>query len=116
MKSVLTALVAYLVCCQVQAGVTTLEKYQEVQKAGGSNWTDLRLYVTGLGDGIMIANAKSHAENGKYLFCVPPKLPLGIENYTGMIDGMARDYPGKLEQVEIGPILMRAFMLTFPCE
>jgi hypothetical protein len=63
----------------------------------------------------MIANSRVQSELGKHLFCVPPHLPLGVDNYTGMIDVMARENPGKLEQLEVGVVLMQAFMLTFPC-
>ena len=80
----------------------------------------MKSYVQGLGDGIAWANiAATHDK--KPMYCAPPRLTLGLENFLDIINRQIdiqakRLTQAQLDDSEIGFMLMLGLVETFPCE
>ena len=81
-----------------------------------------KLYVKGVSDGIVRANAFIEISGNSPLYCQPEKLALGIESYIGIIDRQIKALsssglpPEQLEQTDIGLVLLAGLQATFPCK
>ena len=75
-----------------------------------------KAYVLGLGEGIRATNVLINPR----LFCPPPKLPLGVENFVDVLDRAIKDLSVRLpnpevEAKDISVVLLRGLVDTFPC-
>jgi hypothetical protein len=83
---------------------------------------DLKLYISGMGEGILWANAEATRKKNP-LYCDPDKLELVADNYIGMIDVQIRkiSQPGgatkaELDGIAVGVLLLNGLKETFPCK
>ena len=92
----------------------TLKKYLQLKGT-----LEMKLYVKGLGGGMELA-AVIAGQNGTPIFCRPPKLALGVENYMSIIEEEVkakRDSGAAVDpNTPIGVILISGFVNTFPCK
>jgi hypothetical protein len=90
----------------------TVKKYRDVEAAGGKDWELMKIYVTGVGRGLIYANITLEVDHMTKLFCVPPRLALEQQNFLDMLDSNISHFTD--DQV-IEAILTTAFQNTFPC-
>ena len=99
----------------------TVKVYREDIAAGrqSSDFYMIRAFITGLGEGMIWANAQS-TNNKVPLFCAG-HLPLHFENYTDILDREIKklstvESEEKLAQTPIGLVLLLGLQETFPCD
>ncbi len=80
---------------------------------------ELKMYVMGLGDGMLFLNTQAKA-NKAPLYCQPPKLALALENYLDIINQQLSGLPeveqSRLDVIPLGAVLLRGLQVTFPCK
>ena len=69
----------------------TIGNFVDAEVAGGSRWELMKVYVQGLGDSYMFANAQVKSDHGKPLYCPPYTLALTVDNYVQLLDGNIKD-------------------------
>lgn len=83
------------------------------------------LYVKGIGDGFVWANALLESTHRERLFCVPEKLDLDSRNYQQILESFLPTLNSKVhwplrtwksvEEVPVGFVLIEALVDAFPC-
>jgi hypothetical protein len=114
MKKIIICILAPLIFLSsiVNAADFTVKKYRDVKAAGGRDWESMKIYVTGVGDGVFYANITLEVDHMPRLFCVPPLLTLYQQNYLEMLDSNIGHYT---DDQNIDAVLVIAFQNTFPC-
>jgi len=98
----------------------TVKEYRTAMSSGKESQVQLtRLYVAGVGEGILVANSMAERINTP-LFCQPEKLALAIDNFISIIDRIIKDVtpkapPAELDDTPIPIMLMLGMQETFPC-
>ena len=87
---------------------------ESAQSAGGST---LRLYFSGLQDGLEYSNAYLRKAGNAQLFCAPETIVLNVENYLQFADeALAARREGPLkESYPIALILVQTLRSKMPC-
>jgi hypothetical protein len=122
MRTILAA-----VCLLTLGGVElraelTVKQYKDMMASGVGDRVSLaRIYLTGVGDGIVAANVMTDMKKKTSLFCQPQKLALGIDNYVRILDDAITRISTKMPQEEsdqtpIVLMLLRGLEETFPCD
>jgi hypothetical protein len=92
----------------------TVAQYREAKSNGDYSWENLKIYISGLGAGILTANEMLTVDHRALIYCEPRKLKLGTDNYIVMIDKeLAETKPP--DNTEINIVLLYALKSTFPC-
>ena len=73
-----------------------------------------QVYVTGIGIGFFWANVELGTNKKPLLYCQPPELKLGMQNYLEILDDEAKKAPHTGES-EIGLTLLMGLQRVFPC-
>jgi hypothetical protein len=78
------------------------------------------IYLKGLGDGIVWANAAAEQYSKTRLFCQPGKLAFNVENYRDIVDRQITDLartmlPNSLDDTALALVLVTGLRTTFPC-
>ena len=95
--------------------IAAYEKAKELPDARKIN----EMYITGVGQGILWANAAVTKKTKAPLYCPPESLPLNGQNYMQLIDQylqFLRSKPGFDESAPVELVLMRALQDNFPCK
>jgi hypothetical protein len=100
------------------AEITVKVYHERMRSSNESEVAGMKIYVKGLGEGLGWANTELGDKN--LLYCPPPKLGLGTENFLDMIDkkieSLSSIVPSaKLDEMWIGLLLVKALKETFPC-
>jgi hypothetical protein len=80
-----------------------------------------RLYITGIGEGILATNAGAESLHKAPLFCQPAQLALNTDNLISMMNQFlkklyARETQEKVDDFDAGTIIFNALADTFPCQ
>jgi hypothetical protein len=107
---------------QARAQLTVKDYRATLTSVDKSQVVELKLYISGMGEGITWANAEATRKKMS-LFCEPDKFELVADNYLGFIDGQIRrlSQPGgaiktELDSIAIGVLLLNGLEETFPCK
>ena len=119
---VLAALFAFFaISGQAHAGydLKTYREFEEkFREIGQAEYSQVRFYVTGLGNGLFWANTALQAREQPPLFCLPPKLSLDGPMIKSLLDqeianpASGNPYPDD-KPIEI--IMLKSLMARFPC-
>ncbi|MGA2958098.1 MAG: hypothetical protein ABSF48_20525 [Thermodesulfobacteriota bacterium] len=116
-KILLTVLVLiYVLVFSSMAGATMdVKLYGKVRET-----QEFKLYIKGVGFGLVVANTYMLIENKERLFCQPMNLVLETENFIRILDDeIARqelqDFK-KTQETSIELLLVRGLIHTFPCK
>lgn len=88
----------------------TIKQYKKFQ-----NEDAIKFYVKGLGVAYSWANVEMDANGKKPLYCQPPKLALGMDNYLRLLDDAIVEYSPKDDDV-IEYLLLMQLKKVFPCK
>jgi hypothetical protein len=113
------SLAALLVSCPIVSSAMDIALYRKLraetdQSIGGNS---LRLYFSGLQDGIEYSNAFARRAGTKPLFCAPETIALNVDNYLQFADEALtarREGPLK-ESYSIALVLVQALQSKMPC-
>jgi len=120
MRTLLTLL--FLALVAVQARALTVREYKATMaSADKSGITLTRIYVGGLGEGIVAANVQAERINKAPIFCQPQKLALGIDNFVNILDSIITTISTKaprekVNEMSIVLLLLEGLQETFPCK
>ena len=103
-----------LVAFSCNAFALTYNEFKE-QLSGSGNAVP-KIYIMGVGNGIMASNSyRTHAEGIDPLFCLPSKLELNADNMISILDNFVTQderYPNQ----DVDALLIFALIDTFPCD
>jgi hypothetical protein len=105
---------------QLSAELLVKQYREQIKSTDAAVLTFVKLYVQGLGDGIIWANSEVETQMSKHLFCQPTKLALTQSNYLNILDRQI-EYSktlfteAELEKAPIGFFLLKGLVDTFPC-
>jgi len=126
MKNALLAM-CLSVCVLIPARADfTVKEYQTVMRGGKQDVIQaFEGVVSGIGAGIMAANAYALLTKKISLFCSPDGLALNGYNYIDILNrtikqlqeapGQARESASRLDEVPLSTILIQGLADTFPC-
>jgi hypothetical protein len=86
---------------QVKAEMT-VKRYRVGMRSKDANVVaTAKMYVKGLGDGMSWVNAAADKYTKAPIFCPPPNLGLGLENYVDIIDRQIKELSTRSTQAQI---------------
>jgi hypothetical protein len=92
------------------------------KKTDTSSKVAVYLYVHGLSDGLLRANAEAKFKYGTYLYCQPNNLALNGDNYIRMLDDAVEKKKGfsffkqNQDNPILGMLLLEELQNAFPCD
>jgi hypothetical protein len=97
----------------------TVKEYREYMGKPGVQRESMKVYVLGIGEGIAWAKS-GQRDSATPLYCAPPKLALGMDNYVDILNRQIEEYSKRepasaLESEFIGLLLLNGLRATFPC-
>jgi hypothetical protein len=92
----------------------TVGQFREAKSRGGVKWSDIELYVNGVGTGFATANVALESEHNPLLYCQPGKLTLESNNYIELIEQEISTSKAA-DKISINIVLLYALKSTFPC-
>jgi hypothetical protein len=100
---------------------TSVKKYKAEIAANGADVSLTKIYILGLGDGFLWANAKMLVDKKSPLYCQPDKLVLGMENYVEILNRQikaeaTKNTQAQLDEMSLGLLLLQGLQDTFPCK
>jgi hypothetical protein len=107
-------LIPLLLTTSVVTGNVTIAQYREAKSHGGQTWQTVQTYVSGVGTGLLTANAMLEIEHKPLLYCQPLKLTLDANNYIEVLEKeIAETRPP--DTMDINIVLGAGLKSTFPC-
>ena len=77
----------------------------------------MKLYISGIGQGLSWSNSMLESLKQKKLYCEPPKLSLNYQNYKNILDDTIKNLNKEdFEKITVGLTLTMGLMKTFPCK
>lgn len=111
MKKVFLFLIIMSIAMPLQAQFI-LSTYNEERQ-----YDSFKIFINGVGSGLLAANAMVKHRKQPPLFCPPDKLGLGIANYMSIIDGEIQDNKSIYTlDTPIQLILLKGLQRVFPCD
>ncbi len=113
------ALMVCVLSCTLGVAQADIMTWPEYRDAYEKEW--FRIYVHGVGDGLVTANARRLADHEKPLFCVPGILKLTEDTYRQMLDDHLKALIKKPDRAPVPNVFVEAELLhallgAFPCE
>lgn len=107
-----------MLCGAFQAHAALSAANYKAMKA--SHPAQAQMYVRGVGEGISWTNTLSIQEGNKPLYCPPPQMALGLDNYLYILDrAIEQIEAGRQQSVptrSIEAMLLFGLIETFPCD
>ena len=98
------------------ADAMTMGAYFEAKKAGGMDWSHTEIFLTGIGNGFMAANAVLASNNQTQLFCAPP-IALNFDNIEDILEKEYSTRPVQWQPTStMRMVLLVGLMKAFPCK
>lgn len=95
----------------ISVNAVSVKNYQKVKD---EEW--MKSYVHGVGVGIFWANTQLESKQQSALYCAPDDLPMGRQNYLGILDGeIKRRGEESIADRPIEPLLLLGLIKIFPC-
>jgi hypothetical protein len=112
-------LIVCVLCCTLGVAHADIMTWAAYREAYEKEW--FQIYVHGVGDGLVMANAQRLADHEKPLFCVPGILRLTEDTYRQMLDDHLKAMIKKPDREPIPNVFVEAELLhallgAFPCE
>jgi hypothetical protein len=76
--------------CHVRSRRRYYGEYLDAKKAGGTDWTHMEVFLSGIANGLESANIEFSSENLKPIFCSPIAL-----NFDNINDVLEKEYSAK---------------------
>jgi hypothetical protein len=116
MKLIITGLLLLLAGAKAKADMNVAEYESGLQTPHVARL--VKLYVMGLGDGIVSAN---EIPGRAPFFCAPPNDPIGVEGFLNAINLQIEAYNSRMSQAEVGKLslgllLLQGLQEIFPCK
>jgi hypothetical protein len=111
----------FLTLVAVEASALTVKEYRaDMASADQARITMTRIYIGGLGEGIVAANVQVGRINKAPIFCQPQKLALGMDNFINILDRFITTISTKaprekVDEMSIPLLLLEGLQETFPC-
>jgi hypothetical protein len=116
MKRISIALAFSLAASSVSAEMTVRQYLADRDAASKAAFDRLvKPYLTGVGEGLMWANAQLKAQKSAPFFCDPDEVTLTTDEYLSVVDGETKqpyvepDYPIEL-------LLLKGLQRKYPCK
>jgi len=98
------------------ADAMTMAGYFDSKKAGGVDWANTEIFLTGVANGLTAANLELASDNRKQLFCAPT-IPLNFDNVNDILE---KEYAARRAiwnpTSPMRDVLLVGFMKAFPCK
>jgi len=117
MRTLLATVVFLTLGTKLKADMTVKDYRANMASSNPDTVAITRAWIMGLGEGTEWTNTELVRAGKLPLYCQPPKLALGMDNYVDMINRRIeanKDNPS-LEIMHIGSLLIRQLADTFPC-
>lgn len=89
----------------------TIKEYKEM-----SNEEIVKIYVKGVGEGLMWGNTMINVRQNTNIFCPPPKMALNGENYISILQKELESNSSYKDSDPIELVLVLALEKVFPCK
>ena len=117
-KNVKIVTVPFLLLCFINPAYSiSIIEYEEAFSSQERKGI-IRLYISGIGSGMMWSNIELESRGEKPLYCQPEKIALNTGNYIRIInDELAKDELTEAEKElsSVAKYIMKGLISTFPC-
>jgi hypothetical protein len=94
----------------------TLKSFKATRAAGGHQWDLMRIYLSGVSNGLGYANVELISQHKPPIFCQPGNLKINMENLLDIIDQtVARANPPLGDDAWVEGLILLGLEHTFPC-
>jgi hypothetical protein len=94
----------------------TMAGYFNAKKAGGMDWANTEVFLTGIANGFTAANAELTARHQQQLFC-SPVIGLNFDNIDEIIEREYSSTPAVWQPTStMRMVLLFGLMKAFPCK
>ena len=116
MKLQVICITAGLLCAS-HTNALSIEKTREAYTQGGDGRLTTEVYLAGMAQGFMWANAELDSRETPRIFCPPPKLPLSGSTVYQLSINYVDENKGWLdEELPMGFATLQALLEAFPCD
>lgn len=105
------SIISILTCSAATAGIPMAEYLQKL------NDSTARVFMIGVGEGLITANVNAKAQGKQQLYCAPDSLVLTNERMHQLVMSQFELLPREEAlKLDASQLLIRGLMKTFPCK
>ncbi|RYY74604.1 MAG: hypothetical protein EOO52_13650 [Gammaproteobacteria bacterium] len=104
----------FLLPLMVASSFTNGMTIAEYQKLRTKDKVFSEVYIKGISDGFMYANASQLNDKMPQLFCLPGNVDFNVYNYVSILDSSIRKYPDYTQE-DVAALLLLELQSKFPC-
>ncbi len=121
MKRLMLASILGMMLYASVAEALDYKDYKAAKGVGGVSWNSVKVFVNGVSEGFLIANAELAGQKRPLLYCQPDSFALNADNLLAILnDAMKKieenTHTPLTDDMQIEAILLVGMQHTFPCK